>query len=261
MPRAARRTAPWPPPGSVAGFVRSSEWTIAQPPHAGPARFLADAHQASILKPYQSAHIAAQSRWREQVGDLVGLDRVMEGGDVVAELLRHIDHVGHFVGAVAVVLDEDLPSSTPSSVSSSRSRSGMSAALGVIIVPLLLVGDGLRSRSSRGERDVAHSGRRESCPLCRRRVWDFRRMPSSTRRRARELHLLDGRAGNVFQNDGASTEQIGRSWKDLHVVTPPLTAPANPGSCGHTYVRPRRRRCSGSVASLPSEFASTPGEA
>ncbi len=41
----------------------------------------------------------------QQVGDLVGLDRVVERADLVAELLRHIEHDGHLVGAVAVIVD------------------------------------------------------------------------------------------------------------------------------------------------------------
>ena len=65
----------------------------------------------------------------KQVGDLVSFDRVMEGGDVVAKLLRHIDHVGHLVGAIAVVLNEILPSRTPFRVSIDASRSGMSPPL------------------------------------------------------------------------------------------------------------------------------------
>ena len=64
---------------------------------------------ASSLNPPQSAHMLAQmplaaSRSR----DLVGLDAVMERRDLVAELLRDVDHLRHLVGAVAVVVDEDV---------------------------------------------------------------------------------------------------------------------------------------------------------
>ena len=45
---------------------------------------------------------------REQVGDLVGLDTVVERADLVAELLRDVDHLRHLVGAVAVVVHEDV---------------------------------------------------------------------------------------------------------------------------------------------------------
>ena len=39
----------------------------------------------------------ANSFFRQQVGDLVRLDSVMEGADLVAELVRDVDHLRHFV--------------------------------------------------------------------------------------------------------------------------------------------------------------------
>ena len=45
---------------------------------------------------------------REQRRDLVGLDGVVEGADPEAELARDVDHDRHLVGAVAMVLDQDL---------------------------------------------------------------------------------------------------------------------------------------------------------
>src|SRR3546814_12214022 len=45
---------------------------------------------------------------RQQRRDLVRLVGVVKGADLEAEFARDIDHVSHFVGAVAVVLDEDF---------------------------------------------------------------------------------------------------------------------------------------------------------
>jgi hypothetical protein len=53
-------------------------------------------------------HRRADAVRLEKIGDLVALDGVVEGRDLVAELLGHIHDIGHFVGAVAVVLDGDL---------------------------------------------------------------------------------------------------------------------------------------------------------
>ena len=53
-------------------------------------------------------HRRADAVRAQQVGDLVAFDRVVEGGDLVAELLGHIHDDGHLVGAVAMVLDQDL---------------------------------------------------------------------------------------------------------------------------------------------------------
>ena len=64
---------------------------------------------ASILKPHQSAQTdRRRARLRQQVGHLVGLDRVVERADLEAELLRQVEHLRHLVGAVAVVLHGDL---------------------------------------------------------------------------------------------------------------------------------------------------------
>ena len=64
------------------------------------------------MKPHQSAQRAdqrgADAIGLEQIADLVSLDRVVEGVDLVAEFLGHIHDLRHFVGAVAVVLDADI---------------------------------------------------------------------------------------------------------------------------------------------------------
>src|SRR3546814_16742137 len=74
----------------------------------------------------------------EQVGDLVGLDRVMEGGDLVSEFVRHIDDQRHFVGAVAMIVNKDVARQHPGDCLHRQVAVDRLAA-----VVLLLVGDRL----------------------------------------------------------------------------------------------------------------------
>jgi len=60
--------------------------------------------EAPPVRPHRRADVLAG----ENVGDLVGLYRVMERRDLEAELARDIDGQRHFVGAVAVPLQQDL---------------------------------------------------------------------------------------------------------------------------------------------------------
>ena len=107
----ARRPSPSRPPGSAAAMPDgSSECTIARAPaRCTSAMFARTPSIASILKPPQSDQIDAEIAFaREQVGDLVRLDAVVERADLVAELLRDVDHLRHLVGAIAVVVHEDV---------------------------------------------------------------------------------------------------------------------------------------------------------
>ena len=87
-----------------------SEWTMAQPLGLVDERdVLRDAVVGLELEPPPvGPHARADVVGDEQIADLVGLDRVMERGDLVAELLRDVDHRRHLVGAIAVVVDQDL---------------------------------------------------------------------------------------------------------------------------------------------------------
>src|SRR3546814_5118337 len=64
----------------------------------------------------------------EQVGDLVCLHAVVEGGDLEAELLRQVDHRRHLVGAVAVDVHEDV------AVEHAGQRFQLEVALVVLVV-------------------------------------------------------------------------------------------------------------------------------
>src|SRR3546814_7182885 len=52
------------------------------------------------IRPHRRAYAVVA----QQIGDLVGFNRVMECRHAIAELLCHIDDDGHFVGAIAMVV-------------------------------------------------------------------------------------------------------------------------------------------------------------
>src|SRR3546814_1127870 len=56
------------------------------------------------VRPGRDADILA----REQRRDLVGFVGVVKGADPETELARNVDHHRHFIGAIAVILDENL---------------------------------------------------------------------------------------------------------------------------------------------------------
>ena len=67
---------------------------------------------------------AANAVLRQQVGDLVSFDGVMERGDLEAEFLRQVDHDRHLIGAVAVDVHQDL------ALHCAHQRLGFQVALG-----------------------------------------------------------------------------------------------------------------------------------
>src|SRR5690606_16441086 len=53
------------------------------------------------------------ARLREKGRDLEGFIRVVKGSDLEPELARDIEHDRHFIGAVAMVLDENFAAEHP----------------------------------------------------------------------------------------------------------------------------------------------------
>ena len=184
-----------------------SECTMAQPScgMSTSARFSWMPSKASILKPHQSAHSrAADAFLREQVRELVGLDAVMERGDLEAELLREVEHGRHFIRAVAVDVHQDL------AVHRARQRLELQVALRrlraavvvlVVLAVLVLLSYSASSasyfstpRCSPAHRRTPGDSRRR-CPCassatgpCRhRRASDSRRTPSSGPAARREI--------------------------------------------------------------------------
>ena len=104
-----------------------SECTIAQPSCGQIGQrdvFLDAVEHLHLAAPPVGPLGAAHAVRRQQVGDLVRLDGVVERGDLEAELLRQVEHDRHLVGAIAVDVDRMSPFIAPTSVSSLRSRFG-----------------------------------------------------------------------------------------------------------------------------------------
>ena len=73
---------------------------------------------------------------REEISDLVRLHAVVERADLVPELVRDVDHLRHLVGAVAVVVDEDVAAQhLGERLQSEIARRWITALVGVPLVP------------------------------------------------------------------------------------------------------------------------------
>src|SRR5690606_28352036 len=152
----------------------------------------------------------------QAVGDLVGLDAVVERGDVEAELLGQVEHGRHLVGAVAVDVHEDL------ALERRRQRLQLEVALAALVVvgigavrlvALVAVLGGVdEGRAIAG--DVAHAGRGAALAAVHAlRVLAAGHLHAPGR--ARELHALVGGGGDVLEGDAAAADQVGRAGQDL----------------------------------------------
>ena len=206
--------------------------------------------EAVPVGPHHRANVVVA----QQIGDLVGFDGVVERGDVIAELLRHIDHLRHLVGAVAMVLDEDLALEHALQRVHREVALRHVAAVAVIFVPLALVGLGLDPRRA-GQRDIAHPRLRHVALRAIDPLGILAARHLEAVRRAGELHSLRRSRGHVLQHDRAAAEQIGRAGQDLqrrHAAVDQRAA-EKPGSCGHTLCSAHTSGRTGDVASLPSD--------
>ena len=165
-------------------------------------------------------HRRANAFCLEQVGDLVGFDRVVEGGDLVAELLRQIDHLRHFVGAVAMVVDQYLALEHPAKRIHAEIARRHVAALGLILVPLALIIERLEPHFAGGG-DIAHPGRGPALVgVNALGILAARHLEAV--RRARKLHPLHGAGIDILEHHRAAAEQIGRAGQDLERGDPAI---------------------------------------
>ncbi|MCY1172326.1 hypothetical protein D9M73_124590 [compost metagenome] len=157
----------------------------------------------------------------EQIGDLIGLHRVVEGGDVVAELLGHIHDDGHFIGAVAVVLDQNLARQHPCQRIHGDVAAGDFAAVLLIFVPFALIFGGARPGLA-VDCDIAHAGRGFTAfgAINALRILAARHFEAVGR--AGELHALFGAGIDVLDDDRAAAHQIGRAGQDLQRGDPAI---------------------------------------
>src|SRR5690606_7520393 len=150
----------------------------------------------------------------QEVGDLVGLRRVVERRDLVAELARDVDHDRHLVGAVAVVVHQDL------ALKHARERFELQVARRLFAFAVL-VGLELLRIVRRGDprlavaRDVGHAaaGRLPAAAVHPFRVLAAGHLQPV--RRTGEFHALDGAARHVLDRDAATAEQVGGARQDL----------------------------------------------
>ena len=140
---------------------------------------------------------------------------MVEGGDLIAELIGDIDHHRHFVGAVAVVLDQDRAVENPGQ-GLELQVAGRGRALAVLapLVPFGLV----FARGDEGGAiagDIAHAGGRRTvaAPVDARRVLAAGHLQAVGG--AGHLHALHGHRGDIAQCHAATAEQIGRAGQDL----------------------------------------------
>ena len=146
---------------------------------------------------------------------LVGLGRVVEGRDAVAELLGHIHHQRHLVGAVAVVLDQDRPvqNAHQGFVLQVAGRGGAFAVLAPLVPFGLVVARGDEGGAIAGH--IAHARRRAlvAAAIDARRVLAAGHLDRIGG--GRELQALHGDRGHVADRHAASAEQIGRAGQDV----------------------------------------------
>ena len=191
-------------------------------------------------------HRRANAVGGEQIGDLIGFDRVVEGGDLVAEFLGHIDHLRHFIGPVAMVVDQDLAVEDTHKRIHRQVAFGHVAAGAVIFVPLALILRGLDPHFA-GVSDIAHARLRHIALRAIDPFGIFAAGHLEPVRRAREFHPLGRPRRDVLEHDRAPAEQVGRSGQDLKRGDPAIDQRARkagvlrPHAMFGPHLGPRRR--------------------
>ena len=161
--------------------------------------------EAVPVRPHRRADAVAG----QQIGDLVALDRMVEGRDPESELARHVHHQRHLVGAVAMVVDEDV---SGEDVGQCVERH-VARDVGVAGPAVAIFGRALPGLPHQG--DIAHPGLRHLVAAAIDPLGILAACHLEPARRTREAHLLHGPGRHVAQGDAAASEQIGRSGKDL----------------------------------------------
>uniref|UniRef100_A0A0N4Z8D2 Phenol hydroxylase n=1 Tax=Parastrongyloides trichosuri TaxID=131310 RepID=A0A0N4Z8D2_PARTI len=202
----------------------------------GQGGVLLDAVQSLHLEaPPAGPHGGADAFARQHRRDLVGLDRMVEGRDLVAELLGHIEHDRHLVGAVAVVLDQDRAVQHAGQGLKLQVAGRGRALTGLApLVPLVLVVGGIdEGRAIAGHVAHARGGRLVAAAVDARRVFAAGHLQAVGG--AGELHPLHGHRGYVLEGHAAAAEQVGRAGQDLH-----RRHPARAGGVEAGVLRPDR---------------------
>ncbi len=137
--------------------------------------------------------------------DLVAFDGVVEGADFVAHLPCHIEHDGHFVGAVAVVVDDDLAREHAHQRLAGNVARWHLAAVLLIGVPLALIflglEPGLADVGNVAHPRLGHVALAAVDPLG---ILAARHLEAV--RRAGEFHPLHGARGDVLERHRSPAE-------------------------------------------------------
>ena len=127
---------------------------------------------------------------------------MVEGADLVAHLLRHIEDEGHLVGAVAVVVDEDF--AVQHALQRFLGEVALLAVIGLGIEPGLPV-----------DREIAHARRGHPAATAIDALRVLAAGHLEAVRRIGELHPLHRARGHVLERGGTPAHQIGRAGQDL----------------------------------------------
>ena len=161
--------------------------------------------EAPPIRPHRRADaIVAQ-----QVGNLVRFDRMVEGRDLVAKFLGHIEDDGHFISAIAVVLDGDV------AIKDTGKRFHPDVA-GIVLTRIPFLPIFLRLDPSLAvDGEVAHAGRRHPSARAINALRIFTACHFQAIRCAGEFHPLHGARIDILQHHRTAAHQVGRSRQDL----------------------------------------------
>src|SRR5258706_3839900 len=138
----------------------------------------------------------------------------MERANLVAELVRDVDHLRHLVGAITVIVNENVsPQHFGESLVTQIARRWISLMIGVPLVPLAAIVDRFDQRRAIAS-DVSHSSRRAAALT----VNSLRILTASHLQSvlgAGEFHCLHGAAGYDFEHNASSTDQVGGARQHL----------------------------------------------
>jgi len=147
--------------------------------------------------------------FRQDISDFVAFYRVVERCNLVAELLRHIDNLGHLVGAITMVVDENIAVEHPGQCFLAEiafRRLGVVALAAIF----LRIDPGLPF-----EREAAHASGRHPVATA---IYALRILAAGhfhAIRRAGEFHRLHRPRWNIFQRNRAATKEICGTGKNL----------------------------------------------
>ena len=160
---------------------------------------------------------AANAFGGEAVGDLVGLDAVVEGSDAETEFLRQVEHRCHFVGAITMDVHEDfaLEHGHQGFLGEVARRRIALLVAGVVFVPgahVVLGGDEIGAIAG----DIAHARGRRRTLAAVNALGILAAGHLQAPGRAGEFHRLVGVGVNVLDGDAAAADQVRRSRQKLH---------------------------------------------